>query len=68
MKRSNNPNFHVAGRAAKEIHKRRRIALFAEALSEVGEIKAAARLSGVGLTAATAYMRQMRDELGWQAQ
>lgn len=60
---------HAAiGRAAKDRLKRERIAVFAEVLSDVGEIKATCKVLGLSQSTGTLYFKQMRDELGAQAQ
>lgn len=60
---------HAAiGRAAKDRLKRERIAIFAEVLSDIGEVKATGKALGVAQSTATLYFKQIRDDLGWQAQ
>ena len=55
------------GRAAKDAYKRERMALFADVLSDIGEVKATCRRIGISENTGTAYMAQMRRELGQQA-
>lgn len=55
------------GRAAKDVYKRRRMAIFADTLSEVGDIKATCKLLGIANSTGSLYMQQIREDLGWQA-
>lgn len=59
--------YSAIGNAAKEAYKRERIALFAEALSDVGEVKATCARLGIAQSTGTLYLKQMRADLGAQA-
>lgn len=53
--------------AYKEVYRQQRIALFADTLSEVGEIKATCKLIGIAESTGSLYMIQIRRDLGWQS-